>query len=321
MFLRRSHTPAPRRAVVTGASGGIGTAFARALPQADLLLTGRNRTALERLADELRGTGTREIRVVPADLVQAADRERLVAAAEDFAPDLLINNAGLGTYGSFLETQPARQEATAQVNMLAPVVLTRALLPGMLERAAAEGRRCGLVNVASTLAFTPVPYGALYAASKAFILSWTEALAAELAGQPIDVLAVCPGPVHTPFFHRAGVPGGAPPGSYGPEQVASRALAGLGRRRVVFTDIPSALLLRSAADLRTALSYSLGWGLGMYRAWMGRTEPEPEPDRSAADQTGHAAAAEPVRPPKGRTVRRQTARRGGGGPAAEDAGS
>jgi uncharacterized protein len=270
MFLR-SRRPALRRAVVTGASSGIGTAFAKALPETDLLLTGRDAEALEGLAGELRGGDSgREVQVVAADLTLPEDRAGLVEAAEGFAPDLLVNDAGLGTYGRFLQDPPERQEATVLVNALAPVALARALLPGMLERAVAEGGRCALVNLASTLAFTPVPYGAIYGATKAFVLSFTEALAAELAGQPIDVLAVCPGAVRTDFFRCAGAPGGAaPPGAYDPEQVARRALADLGRRTVAFSDVPSALALQPVADLRVGLARSLALGIGAYQAFRG----------------------------------------------------
>jgi short-subunit dehydrogenase len=275
-MLFRSSRPSPRRAVITGASSGIGTAFARALPRADLLLTGRNDAALAQLAGELRDGGGREVHTVTADLATAEGRQKLVAAAERFGPDLLINDAGLGTYGTFLEEPPARQEATVVVNVLAPVALARALLPTMIDRAMAENGRCALLNVASTLAFTPVPYGAIYGASKAFVLSFTEALAAELGGQPVDVLAVCPGPVRTRFFERAGAPDGAPFGSSDPDQVASRALADLGRRNVTFTDIPSALALRPIADMRVGLSRTLALGIGAYRSFRGRGAPEAE---------------------------------------------
>ena len=281
--LFRSSSPSLRRAVITGASSGIGTAFARALPHASLLLTGRDAVALEQLAAELREAKGREVQVVTADLTKAEERAELVAAAAAFAPDLLINNAGLGTYGQFLEDPPERAAATVLVNALAPVVLARALLPDMLARAEAEGRRCALLNVASTLAFTPVPYGAVYGASKAFVLSFTEALAAELGHRPIDVLAVCPGPVRTSFFRRAGVPGGAPPGASDPEQVARRALADLGRFSVAFSDVGSTFLLRPIADARVGLSRTLALGMGVLRAVGGRRAPEgQEPDGQAA---------------------------------------
>src|SRR5687767_5405242 len=136
-MLFRSQRPPPRRAVVTGASSGIGSAFARVLTEADLLLTGRDAVALEELAGELRAEGGREVRVVTADLADPRERAQLVAAASDFAPDLLVNDAGLGTWGGFLEDPPARVEQQLLVDVVAPVVLARALLPEMIERAKA----------------------------------------------------------------------------------------------------------------------------------------------------------------------------------------
>jgi short-subunit dehydrogenase len=251
-----------RRAVVTGASSGIGAAFARALPQADLLLTGRDAVALEALAADLRVTGHREIRVVTADLTQTDERAELIDAARAFEPDLLINDAGTGAYGPFLEAPTQAAEQTVLVNVLAPVVLTHSLLPEMLARAEAAGGRCGLVNVASTLAFCPFPNAAAYAASKAFVLSLTEALASELGRRPVDVLAVCPGAVRTAFFRRSGSPG-LPPGAISPERVARRALDDLGRYSVCFTDRANNLLLRPVADARAVLSWSVSAALGV----------------------------------------------------------
>jgi short-subunit dehydrogenase len=167
-------------------------------------------------------------------------------------------------------------EATILVDVLAPAALAHALLPGMIERAETGGPRAGLINLASTLAFTPVPHAAIYGASKAFVLSLTEALAAELDGQPIDVLAVCPGPVRTEFFRRAGLPGRGVPGAYPPKRVARRALADLGRHTVSFTDLPSALLLRPVAETRVGLGRTMALATGAFRAWRGRNAPEPE---------------------------------------------
>ena len=290
-MLFRPRRPPPRRAVVTGASSGIGRAFARELaPDADLLLTGRDAPALEELAAELRAAAAaagegreREVRVVTADLAVPAERAELIAAAATFAPDLLVNNAGLGTWGEFLEDPPGRVEASVLVDVLAPVVLARALLPGMIERAAAaaDGGRAGLINLSSTLAFTPVPQGSVYGASKAFLLAFTEALAAELGGRPVDVLAVCPGPVRTDFYRRAGFPGGPPPFAYAPGQVARRALADLGRHTVSFGDLPSALLLRPVTGTRMGLGRTFALGTRALRAWRGRAAPEPEAPRGA----------------------------------------
>ena len=112
------------------------------------------------------------------------------------------------------------------------MVVTRALLPGMLERARAGGRRAGLIVVASTAAFFPLPRLATYTATKAFDLSFAESLAAELAREPVDVLALCPGATRTGFFDRAGMAGAGTAGMAGPEQVAREGLAALGRRPV-----------------------------------------------------------------------------------------
>jgi uncharacterized protein len=266
MLGRSSTRSPPRRVLVTGASSGIGSAFARALRESDLLLTGRNLERLEDLAAELRGGSGREVRTTVADLSTAEGRRHLVEAAEGFEIDLLVNNAGFGSFGAFLENEPEHEEATVLVNALAPMALARALLPGMLSRAEAEGRRCGLLNVASSLAFTPTPYAAIYAATKAFVLSWTEALAAELARRPIDLLAVCPGPVATHFAKRAGFPGGQLPGAQQPDTVARCALAALGRRTVAFTEPASALAFRPASDLRLLASGGIAAGLDLYRA-------------------------------------------------------
>lgn len=295
-MLFRTSSPTFHRAVITGASGGIGAAFARALsPGTALLLTGRDRAALDGLAAELRGEGGgRQVEVAPADLTDPAARAKLIAAAEAFAPDLLINDAGLGTWGAFIEEPEGRAEATVLVNALAPVALTRSLLPGMIERAEAQARHCGILNVASTLAFTPVPYGAVYGASKAFVLSFTEALAAELRDRPVDVLAVCPGPVRTDFFCRAGMPGGAPFAASSPDQVARRALHELGRRTVAFSDVPSALILRPIADMRVGLGRALGMGLGTVRRFGGRRAPEPEVGETPSEAPAARAAEPPL---------------------------
>jgi short-subunit dehydrogenase len=266
MIMRHRSRPSPQRAVITGASSGIGTALARALPEASLLLTGRNEEALQRLAGELRNGSDREVVTVGADLAQASGRARLVEAAAAFHPDLLVNDAGTGTFGAFLESEPQREEETVLVNALAPMSLARALLPGMLARAEAEGHRCALLNVASSLAFTPSPYAAVYGATKAFVLSFTEALAVELSGRPIDLLAVCPGPVRTDFARRAGFPGGQLPLAKDPDEVARLALAALGRRTVVFTDTANALAFRAAADLRSIAGHGLAVATGAFAA-------------------------------------------------------
>ncbi len=221
-----------RSAVITGASSGIGEAFARALPRAtSLLLTGRDHDRLSKLAQELALHG-RTVKLVPADLRTPAGRQAVIGAAEAAAVDLVINNAGIGRLGRVVENPEEREAEMVQVNIAAPVEITRALLPAMLRRARDGSRRCGLVNVASAAAFQPMPYFATYAASKAFLLHYTEALAEELDKEPIDILALCPGATETRFFARAGVEKPAFTSIHSPERVAREGLQALGHRVV-----------------------------------------------------------------------------------------
>jgi short-subunit dehydrogenase len=220
-----------RSALITGASSGIGAAFAPLLPASTaLLLTGRDAAALERLRGRL--AAPERVEILTADLRRPADRDRVIAAAEARRIDLLINNAGLGAFGRVTDNAPELEAAMAEVNVVAPVVLTRALLPGMLERARADARRGGIIVVASVAGFAPMARLATYAATKAFDLHYAEALATELAAEPIDVLALCPGATRTAFQVRAGLPGGSAPIQHSAEQVAAEGLAALGRRVV-----------------------------------------------------------------------------------------
>ena len=252
-------------ALVTGASSGIGEAFARALPsETDLVLSGRDAEALGALATGLMREG-RRIEVVQADLSTDDGCARLIEAADGFAIDLLINNAGLGRFGPHL-ANPAEAEAmTVRVNAEATTRLCRGLLPGMLARARAGGRRAGAVNIASTAAFAPVPQFAVYAASKAYVVSYTEALQAELARDPIDLVLACPGSVETAFGERAGYGGGRLPGAIPPETVARKALAALGRQKVVYTDCLSERGLGPVTGLRGLGAMGIATGLGVFQ--------------------------------------------------------
>jgi hypothetical protein len=218
-----------RFALVTGATSGIGAAFARVLPETtDLLLTGRNSEQLVTLREEL-GVGDRRVETLQADLTRAADRQALIDRAEDLEIDLLVNNAGMGQYGAILDNDPQAEVDTVELNCTAPVALTTALLPGMIERARLDGGRAGVINVSSTFAVQPVPYLATYAASKAFVQSWTEALAEEVRRKPVDVLALAPGTTKTQFGTRSGFGPGNLPFAAEPEDVAREGLKYLGR--------------------------------------------------------------------------------------------
>ncbi len=221
-----------RCALITGASSGIGEAFARALPKSTaLLLTGRDRARLSHLAAEL-ALHDRPVRSIAADLASAEGRRTLIAFAEDQPIDLLINNAGIGHLGPVVSNPPERESEMVQLNMAAPAEITRALLPGMLQRAAASGRRGGIIFVSSAAAFMPLPLFATYAASKAFLLHYAEALAEELSDSPVDVLALCPGATRTRFFERASITRASVPQMHEPDRVAREGLRALGHRVV-----------------------------------------------------------------------------------------
>jgi short-subunit dehydrogenase len=219
-----------RAALVTGATSGIGDAFAHLLPRGtDLLLTGRNAEQLDRLAAALARDG-RRVETIVADLATPNGVEAVWAAAEAFGIDLLINNAGLGWFGRVVENDPAFESAMIQVNVVAMAGLTRSLLPGMIRRAKASGTRAGIIIVASVVSFGAMPYFSTYAASKAFDLHYAAGLAGELAGEPVDVLALCPGTTETRFFDRAGM--ARQRQAHSPDRVAREGLEALGQRHV-----------------------------------------------------------------------------------------
>jgi short-subunit dehydrogenase len=220
-----------RSALITGASSGIGEAFARGLPRSTaLLLAGRDRDRLTKLAHELTSP-ERVVRIVTADLSDDQERGAAIAAAESAAVDLIINNAGIGRLGRVIENTPERESEMVKVNALTPVEICRALIPGMLRRAEAAKARAAIINVSSAAAFGPMPFFATYAASKAFLLHYTEALAEELSDRPIDILALCPGATKTRFFERAGIEhlGFS---MHEPERVVREGLQALGHRTV-----------------------------------------------------------------------------------------
>jgi short-subunit dehydrogenase len=188
--------------LITGASMGIGAEFARQLAKqgAALILVARSDDKLRALADELRRLHQVRVDVWSEDLARpgAALRVRDAVRALGRDVDVLVNNAGFGAYGAFDELPIERQRAEIDLNVGALVELTHAFLPE-IERA--QG---GVIHVASTAAFQPVPYLAVYAASKAFVLSFSEALWGEYRKRGVRVLALCPGATETPFFEVAG---------------------------------------------------------------------------------------------------------------------
>ena len=219
----------PDTALVTGASSGIGEQFARQLAGRgyDVILLARRRERLEQLAGELPGTA----HVVPCDLATEAGSLTGKVADLGLDVDLLVNNAGFGTYGRFVELDPEREAEEVRVNCEAVVTLTRAFLPAMVER-----RRGGVIVVASTAGMQPIPYEATYSASKAFALHFTEALHEELRGTDVRMLAVNPGPVPTEWQQVAGHDDtGLVPGEIPADQVVRESLEAYdaGRRSVI----------------------------------------------------------------------------------------
>lgn len=189
-------------ALVTGASGGIGEELARLLAAggADLVLVARSEDKLAALARDLSAARRVQARVIAQDLSapDAADRIGDALESAGLAVDILVNNAGFGVYGPFAETPPDEEMRMLQVNIVALTALTKRLLPPMVKRG--HGR---VLNVASTAAFQPGPLMAAYYASKAYVLSLSEALANETGGTGVTVTCLCPGPTHTGFQDRA----------------------------------------------------------------------------------------------------------------------
>jgi short-subunit dehydrogenase len=188
--------------LITGASSGIGWELAKcfAADGCRLILVARKGDALQALAEELRQEHRTQSEVLTADLARPGTPTRIFEHLQSAGTrlDVLVNNAGFGAQGKFAELPVERQLEMLQVNITAVTHLTRLFLPGMIER-----RRGGILNVASTAAFQPGPGMAVYYATKAFVLSLSEALSEEVAGTGVTITALCPGPTDTNFATAA----------------------------------------------------------------------------------------------------------------------
>lgn len=219
-------------ALVTGASSGIGRAFAKALAVRghDLVVVARREAELKALADEV----DTEVEVLVADLSDRAQLARVEArAASTTGPiELLVNNAGFGTTGRFWELPVEREQAEIDVDVTALMRLTHSALPGMVERG-----RGAVLNVSSIGGFSPAAKNAVYAASKAFVLSFTLGVREELRGTGVKALALCPGYTRTEFQSTAGYVNNRLPSFlwHTSEQVVEAALGALGRDAGVCT--------------------------------------------------------------------------------------
>jgi uncharacterized protein len=223
-------TYAGKTILITGASSGIGAAFAQTLAAqgANLLLVARSEKKLQELATKLQDQYTIKADVIVADLIQLDAGAKLFAQVEQLglSVDVLINNAGFGLYGLFdtLDSERERQEILLDVASV--VDLTHRFLPHMLAQKSGT-----IINVASTAAFQPVPYMAVYGASKAFVLSFSEALWGEYRKRGIKVLALCPGRTNTEFFDVAGTTDAALGSMETPEKVVRTALRAVEKGR------------------------------------------------------------------------------------------
>ncbi len=189
-------------ALITGASTGIGYALSKcfAADHHNLVLVARQEQKLKQVAEELQGQFDVSVKVIAADLARPESPQKIAEEIrrESLRIDYLVNNAGFGLGGKFAETDLTVELEMMQVNMVALVHLTKLFLPEMLAHGAGK-----ILNVASTAAFQPGPLMAVYYATKAFVLSFTEAIANELSGTGVTVPALCPGPTRSEFQQRA----------------------------------------------------------------------------------------------------------------------
>lgn len=245
-----------QRVLVTGASSGIGRAFAAriAADGGDLVLIARREALLQTQADELRERFGTSVEVIAADLSTpgAASRIADLLTQRSIVVDALVNNAGLGIHGDLAGANLGEISNQIAVNVTALTELTAILLPGMVTRG-----RGAVINVASTAAFQPVPHMAVYAATKAYVLSFTRALWSESRGTGVRVLAVSPGATDTEFFEVAG-----DDASFGsrrtPEQVVGATLRALESGHSDIVDgATNALLARIAGRL------PIRWAIGL----------------------------------------------------------
>jgi len=236
-----------KTALITGASSGIGTELARlhAAEGGDLVLVARRKEALDALKKELEEAHGITATVVAVDLAEAGAAERVFAATEEagLVIDILINNAGFGGHGKFHERDLADDRSMMQVNMVALVDLTHLYLQGMVSRKSGK-----ILHVASTAGFMPGPLQAVYYATKAFVISFSQAISEELSGSGVTSTALCPGAVDTGFVAASNLEGAAlfqKPGA-SPESVAACGYEAMSKGDLVKINEPS-------------LNFMLGW--------------------------------------------------------------
>ncbi|MBB3111002.1 hypothetical protein FHS18_003070 [Paenibacillus phyllosphaerae] len=247
----------PHNILITGASSGIGRSFAKALALRGhhVILVSRDKAKLEQLANELSAAHGVDVTVIPMNLTIPGAAAALYQETEamGISVDWLINNAGFGLSGEFLSHTAEEYQQQIALNIGAVVELTHLYLPGMVNR-----KQGAIINVASLLAFLPFPYCSVYSASKAFVLSFTEALWEEYRHHGIRVLALCPGPTDTRFFEQAREV--ETKNKRTPEQVVATALAALKHNRSFVIDGASNRMLAFMGRIfsRSGLAKMLG---------------------------------------------------------------
>jgi uncharacterized protein len=244
------------RALITGASSGIGQAFAERLAKDgwELLIVARRQSRLEELAARLHASTGASVEILRADLTDEAQRAAVVSAIRAKPLDLLVNSAGFAGYMAFAQLPEKQASQLIDLHAVAATLLTRAALPSMLER-----RQGAVINVASLLAFSgslpspPLPARAVYAGAKAYLVAFTQTLANELRGSGVQLQVCCPGVVRSEFHEAAGIdPSRLPPGM-DPQAVVQASLRALAGGEVVCVpalDDPAAVAALEEASRR-----------------------------------------------------------------------
>jgi uncharacterized protein len=253
-----------KTALVTGASTGIGYCFAEELAArgADVILVARSADKLQALATKLSATYKVKAHVLTADLIAPGAAARVLAevAERGLRVDILVNNAGFGTYGLFHSLDGAKESQEIQLNITALVELTHGAMQGMIARG--EG---AVVNIASTAAFQPVPYMAVYGATKAFVLSFTESLYGQYQSDKLRFLAVCPGATETPFFDVMGAQEPAVGAKDTPQNCARQGLKALDEGRCYIIPGPLSTYLLAQVNRLAPRKMTISIAEGMMR--------------------------------------------------------
>lgn len=219
-------------AVVTGASTGLGEAFTRKLASrgSNVVLVARNAQAMYDIAVDVERRHGVETMVIPTDLTDRDQRANLISRLDDLEVHTLVNNAGFGSHGMLADLDRDRISREVELNVTALTELTHVVLPAMRER-----DRGAIINVASTAAFQPIPEMATYAATKAYVLSFSNALWGELRDTGVRVVCICPGPTETNFFDALGN-ADVMTDRRTPEQVINATFRALDRRQAYVVD-------------------------------------------------------------------------------------